>query len=231
MKIKNVYFAFKTCQLWSGVQIYLELKTKKIYIIRHGQTDYNLKSIVQGKGINSSLNNNGQAQAQAFYAAYKNEGFGVVYTSMLKRTRESVVSFIDAGLTQVKLAGLDEISWGVYEGVEMKEEEKLFFKKITKKWTEGETSLPLDEGESPDEVAFRQQKVIEMLKNAEDEKILICMHGRALRIFLTQLLELPVASMDQFEHTNLGLYQLTYALGKFNLEKENDINHLKNLKL
>ncbi|HNU42529.1 MAG TPA: histidine phosphatase family protein, partial [Cyclobacteriaceae bacterium] len=30
--------------------------TKKIYIIRHGQTDFNLKGIVQGSGVDSSLN-------------------------------------------------------------------------------------------------------------------------------------------------------------------------------
>ncbi|MFT5802452.1 MAG: broad specificity phosphatase PhoE, partial [Nonlabens sp.] len=29
------------------------------YFIRHGQTDYNLRGIVQGSGIDSELNENG----------------------------------------------------------------------------------------------------------------------------------------------------------------------------
>lgn len=203
------------------------MKTKKIYIIRHGQTDYNLRSIVQGRGIDASLNDNGKAQAQSFYNFYKNEGFEIVFTSKMKRTSESVSSFIADGLKHIKLAGLDEISWGVYEGVEANYEDKVFFKELTAKWTNGDTSIAIEEGESPDEVALRQQPVIELLKSANKEKILICMHGRALRIILTQLLNIPIADMDQFEHTNLGLYILNYTNGIFSLENENDIRHLE----
>jgi len=182
---------------------------------------------VQGKGIDASLNETGKAQAQAFYKAYNKEGFEVVYTSTLKRTTESVKSFLEDGLPQIKLAGLDEISWGVYEGVEAGYEDKLFFKDITNRWANGETSLAIDEGESPDEVAQRQQEVIERIKKSKESMILICMHGRALRVFLTQLLNLPIASMDQFAHANLCLYQLDYTNGEFTLEKENDISHLE----
>ncbi len=182
---------------------------------------------MQGKGIDASLNKNGRRQAQAFYNNYKNEGFEVVYTSTLKRTTESVQLFLDDGLPQIKLAGLDEIGWGVYEGVEAGYEDKLFFKEITERWANGETSLAIDEGESPDEVAQRQLGVIELIKNADESMILICMHGRALRVFLTQLLDLPIASMDQFGHRNLCLYLLNYTNGKFTLGKENDIRHLE----
>lgn len=182
---------------------------------------------MQGKGIDASLNSKGKLQAEAFYQRYKNEGFEVVYTSTLKRTSESVASFLKGGLSQIKLVGIDEISWGVYEGVEANYEDKVFFKELTSKWASGETSLAIDEGESPDEVALRQQEVIQRIKEAEESNILICMHGRALRIFLTQLLNLPIATMDQFEHSNLGLYTLNYANGIFSVEKENDTSHLE----
>ena len=205
------------------------MKTKKIYIIRHGQTDYNLQSIVQGKGIDASLNAHGKSQAQAFYNHYKSEKFDIVYTSTLKRTTESVAAFINEGLKHVKLAGLDEISWGVYEGVEANYEDKLFFKDLTERWTNGETSLAIDEGESPDQVALRQQEVIEILKQSPDEKILICMHGRALRIFLTQLLTIPLAEMDTFAHSNLGLYKLAYNREGFELVDSNNVDHLNEL--
>lgn len=41
--------------------------TKDIYIIRHGQTDFNVRQIVQGRGINSDLNDMGIRQAQLFF--------------------------------------------------------------------------------------------------------------------------------------------------------------------
>ena len=205
------------------------MKTKKIYIIRHGQTDYNKQNIVQGRGINSSLNELGRSQAKAFHNHYKNEGFDIIYISTLKRTSESVAPFLEEGVPHMKLTGLDEISWGVYEGKEANYEEKVFFKDLTSKWASGETSLALEEGESPEDVAFRQQSVIEKIRNAEEETILVCMHGRALRVFLTQLLELPIARMDQFEHTNLGLYVVEYANNKFSLLEKNKIGHLNGI--
>lgn len=203
------------------------MKTKKIYIIRHGQTDYNLRGIVQGKGVDASLNETGKKQAHDFYTYYKKEGFDQILTSTLKRTTESVQEFIDLGIPCTKMSGLDEIGWGKYEGVEIGFADKQFFKDLTTKWASGKVDVAIDGGESPRQVAQRQAKVIEYLQQTDKQKILICMHGRALRIFLTQLLGEPIASMDKFAHSNLCLYVLEYALGAFKLIVQNDTHHLQ----
>jgi bisphosphoglycerate-dependent phosphoglycerate mutase len=39
---------------------------KDIYLIRHGETDYNRLGVVQGSGIDADLNDLGRRQAQAF---------------------------------------------------------------------------------------------------------------------------------------------------------------------
>ncbi|MFM8834340.1 MAG: histidine phosphatase family protein, partial [Cytophagales bacterium] len=80
--------------------------TKKIYIIRHGQTDFNLRGIVQGSGVDSSLNDTGRAQANAFFQAYQHVDFDKIYTSKLVRTRESVQQFIGKGIPYEMLEGL-----------------------------------------------------------------------------------------------------------------------------
>ena len=36
----------------------------RLFLVRHGQTDYNLKHLLQGSGINSSLNQTGQNEAE-----------------------------------------------------------------------------------------------------------------------------------------------------------------------
>ena len=48
---------------------------KELYIIRHGETELNRLGIVQGRGINSDLNDTGRAQAEAFYQYYKETKF------------------------------------------------------------------------------------------------------------------------------------------------------------
>lgn len=52
--------------MFRAAQNSAKLTFKKIYIIRHGQTDFNLKGIVQGSGVDSSLNDFGVAQSRAF---------------------------------------------------------------------------------------------------------------------------------------------------------------------
>ena len=51
---------------------------KRLFLVRHGQTDFNLKGIIQGGGVDSSINEKGREQAQAFFEKYKNEDF--IYT-------------------------------------------------------------------------------------------------------------------------------------------------------
>ena len=61
---------------------------------------------------------------------------------------------------------------------------------------------------------------------ANQERILVCMHGRAMRILICQLLNKPLTEMDNFFHTNLCLYEFKYQSGDFELLRENFQDHL-----
>jgi broad specificity phosphatase PhoE len=87
------------------------LQQKTIYLIRHGETDYNRRGVVQGSGVDSDLNEMGRAQAMAFFQAYQHVPFQKIYISGLKRTYQTVESFIELGMPYEKLTGLNEISW------------------------------------------------------------------------------------------------------------------------
>ncbi|MCC9135233.1 histidine phosphatase family protein [Pontibacter silvestris] len=208
------------------------MSIKKIYLIRHGQTDYNFQGIVQGSGVDSQLNATGQQQAALFFEKYKSVPFNKVYTSVLQRSIQSVQGFIDLGIPHEKHAGLNEISWGTREGVPMTAEEDAYYHDILQKWNEGEVNLPIEGGESPEQVAARQRPVVELiLSRPEEETILVCMHGRAMRILLCVLLNYPLQYMDQFEHHNLCLYQLEYTGSMFTIKKHCDIEHLHEMNL
>jgi len=198
--------------------------------VRHGQTDYNLKGIVQGSGIDSSLNERGKAQAKAFFDCYGSVPFKKLYTSKLKRTIETIQPFIDAGLPFESLEGLNEISWGTKEGQRITPEEDAYYHWMLKQWQAGSTDLRIEGGESPDEVAHRQVPAIDQIMAAKNEStILICMHGRAMRILLCQLLKYPLSAMDTFEHENLCLYVLNFTGTLFSVEKFNHTGHLDHM--
>ncbi|MBD1397534.1 histidine phosphatase family protein [Pontibacter sp. JH31] len=206
------------------------MSIKKIYIIRHGQTDFNLQGIVQGSGVDSSLNELGRSQAAAFYEKYRDIPFSKVYTSTLKRSIQSVQGFLDLGIPHEQHAGLNEINWGTREGSRITPEEDAYYHRLLQTWCEGETSLCIEGGESPDLVAARQKVFVDlMLSRPEEDTVLICMHGRAMRILLSQLLRYPLRCMDQFEHQNLCLYQLDYTGSMFTVKKYCDVAHLQDL--
>lgn len=207
---------------------------KEIFLIRHGQTDFNLRGVVQGSGIDSDLNSTGKKQAEAFFNTYRETGFHAVYTSALKRTMQSVQGFIDMGLPHHILPGLNEISWGHKEGKIPNSTDDKAYKYLMEQWSSGQTHLKIEGGESPEEVLQRQIPALAaILAKKEETKILICMHGRAMRILLTHLAKQPLSYMDTYPHKNLCLYQFRYLsdLGQFHFIKKNDTSHCKELKV
>lgn len=206
--------------------------SKKIFLVRHGQTDYNLKGIVQGSGIDAPLNWNGHKQAAAFFTAYGHVPFDKVYYTGLQRTRQSIQSFIDLGIPSESIPELNEISWGRYEGVPMTPEENTYYNSMLERWASGDLDYAIEGGESPKMVIQRMEKGIEKILAQEGETILICMHGRAMRILLCYLLKYDLRYMDVFLHQNLGLYLLHRDdVGTFKIEKFNSGDHLKELGL
>ena len=204
-------------------------KNKKLYIIRHGETDLNKNGIVQGRGIDSSLNETGRMQAEAFYKMYKDVAIDKIYTSKLKRTHETVSHFIEKGIGWEQLEGLDELAWGIYEGQKSTPDLRKAFKKLIENWNLGNFDVKTEGGESPNEVFARQAKAMEhILKQENEETILVCMHGRAIRLLMCQLLQKPLSEMDNFPHQNTSLYILNYDGAKFEVEVFNSLAHLAN---
>ncbi len=202
--------------------------SKKVYLVRHGQTDFNLKNIVQGSGVDTDLNDLGRSQAAMFYEAYQHVTFDRIYTSALKRSQQSVQKFIDRGVPHDALVGLNEISWGTKEGHRVTPDEDAYYHYMLEQWRLGNTQMKIEGGESPDDVVQRMKPAVDyMMSRTDEHTILICMHGRAIRILLCYLMEYPLRSMDMFEHQNLGLYVLNYTGKLFTIEKYNDVSHMR----
>ncbi len=203
---------------------------KTVYIIRHGETDLNKKGIVQGRGMDTDINDHGRYQAEAFFRAYRHVPFDKIYTSTLKRTHQTIQSFIDSGIPWVQYAGLDELAWGIYEGQESSVATRMAFKQMMQFWMTGQLHQKFELGESPLEVKERQLTVLEkLIENNSDENVLICMHGRAMRLFLCLLSDIPLSQMDHFPHLNTSLYKLEFDGDKFHIVDFNNTDHLKYL--
>ncbi|NUM31745.1 MAG: histidine phosphatase family protein [Bacteroidetes bacterium] len=205
------------------------MTTKKtIYLIRHGETDYNKNGIIQGSGINSNLNENGLLQAKLFHLAYRHIKFDKIYISELNRTYQSVFPFINDGFEYEKMHELNEINWGMMEGAMPTKVNQIHYNQMIEDWKSGFLDKCVENGESPAKLANRQKAGFEkIMKKHNENTILICMHGRALRSFLCLMLKLPLSKMEDFKHSNFCLYILKQKTEtEFEILLENSIEHL-----
>lgn len=203
------------------------MSAKTIYLIRHGETDYNRLRIVQGSGVDTSLNTVGVQQAEAFFAHYGHIPFEAVLTSKLKRTHETVAPFIrDKQLQWEQYAEINEMNWGKHEGTAYDPELHRYFQKIMDAWSAGQYHVQFADGESAQSLAKRMEPFLDVLRKRPEKHLLVCSHGRALRCLLCLLLELPLSEMSKFSHANTGLYVINFNGDTFEVDLKNDTRHL-----
>jgi probable phosphoglycerate mutase len=200
-----------------------------LYLIRHAETAYNAEEKVQGRGINSDINETGRLQAASLFNYYKHIEFSVIYTSSLKRTQQTIWPFFEAkNINVYSSPGLDEISWGNLEGLVNAGEVKNEILMANQQWRNGNTSYAVPKGESPQQVWQRAKPVIdEITARFQGKNVLLCTHGRTLRIILSMLLGYGLENMQIFMHHNTGVNILKNADAIFWALKLNDISHLK----
>jgi broad specificity phosphatase PhoE len=163
-----------------------------------------------------------------FMNIIKHTPFTKIYTSTLERSIQSVDSFIRKGISHEARKELVEISYGLYDGVKSNIEPDGPYKQLTQKWNGGDMDAKMPDGESPVDVRNRIIPFLHhLIYNVTDEYILICFHGRAMRIFLATLLDLDLIHMNLFNHSNMGLYFVKYRSPFFCIEKFNDLAHLQ----
>ena len=196
----------------------------KLYIIRHAETEYNRKGIIQGSEVDSDINDIGESQANSFYEYYKDINFDKIYVSDLKRTFQTIRRFTENGSSYEKLKEFNEISWGVNQG---KSDDLEDYARLIDTWLAGNLDNKFEEGESPNEMSVRLVKGFNKVLDDDYDTVLLCIHGRALRILLSKIIDNDLTKMDKYVHSNTGLYILEYKNGKYEILGSNLRDHLE----
>ena len=196
----------------------------KLYIIRHAETEYNRKGIIQGSEVDSDINDVGESQANSFYDYYKNINFDKIYVSDLKRTFQTIRRFTEKGSSYEKLKEFNEISWGVNQG---KSDDLEDYARLIDTWLAGNLDNKFEEGESPNEMSVRLVKGFNKVLDDDHDTVLLCIHGRALRILLSKIIDNDLTKMDKYVHSNTGLYILEYKNDKYEILGSNLRDHLE----
>jgi len=182
-----------------------------MYLVRHGQTDYNARGIIQGRSIDSDLNAVGREQAEVFYQTYGEIQMDRIYTSTQRRSIQSVQQWIDAGVPHESLAQLDEINWGKSEGIPSTPDSIAAYHRVKEAWSQGDVDARLQGGESIAELAQRVDEAVKLIESRDDNRILVCSHGRTMRVMLCLLHRRGLEHMEDYPHSNLALIHLVFG--------------------
>lgn len=157
-----------------------------LYLMRHGQTEWNLAQRVQGWN-DTPLDKEGQKQIRLAAEKLAGEEIETIYASDLKRARKSAdiaSNILDLPVHYTKR--LREMNFGKAEGMKKSDLPTVFpyiyqaFNDINNP-DRYETGYP--EGETIGEVQQRFMKFINKLYEEGRERVLLVTHGMLVRIF------------------------------------------------
>lgn len=160
----------------------------KIYLIRHGETEYSRRGAYCG-AIDPELTPEGHLMAKAFADAYRAIAWDGIYVSPMQRTIATAQPLCDAtGLTMRIRDGLREIAYGAWEDKEQ-EDVRLHHEQDYIRWlTEPAWNAPTG-GETAVQVANRALPVVtEIETHHKDGNVLVVSHKATLRIILCSLM-------------------------------------------
>ena len=200
----------------------------KIYLIRHGETDWNTVKRLQG-ATDIPLNENGEALARATCEGMKDIEIDLIFTSPLKRAyRTAELVRGERNIPIIVDERIREICFGDYEGLVSKSEGynipdpdfKFFFTK-----TELYKTPP--NGEPIECLLKRTREFLEELKcrdDLEEKNILVSSHGAAVRALLSNVEKCDIAQFwGNGVHKNCGVSCLELINGEFEILWENKI--------
>lgn len=201
-----------------------------IFIARHGETEYNRNGKLQGRGIDAPLNTLGESQAKCLADYLTHYQATSIISSSLTRAWQTGSFYEEkVDLTLQKNKDLDEMDFGDFEGITMKEVEKEL-NDVQNGWKRGEVSLKVPGGESPKEVFGRADAAARSYINgADSQTIMLFVHGRLIRILLSEWLGYGLKNMHRVEHKNAAVNHLIFENGSFKPIYLNKTDHLEML--
>ena len=202
-------------------------ETLKLYIVRHGETEWNVIKRFQGQ-LNTPLTEKGMEKLRETGKKLENVLFDEVYTSELGRTVASAEIILNENrgyrnkkLELKKLAELNEVYFGVWQG--------LTYEEVLLKYPEEGNNYFYDvknykaenvEAENLKDALERFLKGINKILNIHKSgNILVVTHGTVFEMFMNYVANDSIFDIDERTLMGNGDYKVfSYKDGKFQEE-------------
>lgn len=189
----------------------------KIYIVRHGETEENLKKTYYGT-IDCSLTSLGKLQGEKIGQNLSKVKFQKIFCSEKKRAKDTL-SYICGEENIIIDKRLNERNFGDFEGKTYKELQKEYNEEY-QNWTEKWIDYIPPKGESFKEFYERIRTFMEDLKDIESdgENVLIVTHGGVVRAIYCYILDGILDNYWRFSSRNADLSIISINQGYYYID-------------
>jgi broad specificity phosphatase PhoE len=196
-----------------------------VYIVRHGETDYNLTGRWQGT-LDVPLNSKGREQAQATAGAFAGIPIGKIYASDLSRAFETAKAIANAnGVTSIHTdTRLREISVGVFQGLTREQIAETY--PLEFNYWQNSDSYVVPQGESRLQLQARAYAFWqEVIETDTTPHIVVVTHGGTIRWLLGSIFSQETTLGKHLENTSITTLQRVE--GRWLAYKVGDTSHLE----
>jgi len=205
-----------------------------LYLVRHGETDWNYEQRVQGIS-DVPINDRGEKQAYQLAESLQNLNIKVIYSSPLRRAQQTAKIISEALSMEIKtVKDLMELNQGSIEGLTYDE---LHYKypELVRIWRTDPANAKMPQGEDLKELQTRAWKAIKKIaKDHNTESVVVVSHNLAIRSLLCKFLNLNLKYFRRIHLDTASKNIIEFFEPKDNTGREilvrsvNDVSFLKN---
>ena len=196
-----------------------------LYLVRHGESTFNVEGRLQGQSDEPRLSPLGQRHAAALAAALGQLPIDAIYASPLARAMETARPLADALKLPIQTDDrLKEINIGVFQGL-LAAEIGDVYPEATARWRSGDPDFRIPGGESRRELIARAQAAIEAIRGTSYAQVAVVAHGGVLAAALKALLAAP-AERNPFMLYNGSISRIEWD-SQVKLMTLNQTDHLR----
>lgn len=186
----------------------------RLILIRHGQTESNVRRLLDTALPGPELTELGQAQATSLVAALADEPLDAVYTSVATRAQQTAQPLADARkLPPMVRAGAREIAAGDLEMASDKESVMAYLT-VVSGWLRGTPELRMPGADTGTEVLGRFDEVVQEALEAGHSSVAVVSHGGMIRTWTAaRAVNLDPRTPEKYDLSNTGVVVLEDGTG------------------
>lgn len=201
-----------------------------IYLIRHAESIANTQGIFQGQSIDSPLSALGTKQAEALGRRLRKTPIDRIYTSPLKRARETTNALVNARSAPIEVieeTALLETNHGQWEGIS-KDEVVRRWPRLYQLWLTKPSRIRFPQGEKFTDTAYRARRFLTRVLS-QTGSVAVITHINIIQILLTHLVSRPLECIWDFKIQPTALTLIT-SHNPALIVLYNDTRHLENFR-